>query len=313
MPLLTLVQLKVDHAKDVMILPRTDRRPVPRDGSRNGTPLSAGTTPIMSKASLDRSKEIVMTYQRENMPPSPAWPPTDDDGRSEVAKQEATQVTDTLKEQKDAVAGRLQAGGQHVTAETKEQAGRLVEEAQGQFMELLDRSQSELTERASEQTDKAAAGLRSLSEQLAALVDGRPDDAGDVVGYVREVADQAERYAGRLEGDGFSAVASDLSRFARRRPGVFLLAAVAAGFAAGRLVKGARKVNETNGADHESALPATSTVRASGPVPSPAAGSETEFELSGPGVWDDGGNLDPLAEVLPPTYLAGAAERPREV
>jgi hypothetical protein len=256
-----------------------------------------------------------MTYQGEHMPPPPARPPTDDVGRSDVAKQEATQITDTVKEQRDAIAGTVQAGGQRVTAETKQQAGRLVDEAQDQFLELLDRSQSELTERASEQTDKAAAGLRGLSEQLGALVDGRPDDAGDVVGYLRQAADQAERYAGRLDRDGFSGVASDLSRFARRRPGVFLLGAVVAGFAAGRMVKGAKKLKESDGDDNESTRSTpTSTVRApqlaSGPV---TGGSETDIESPVVPGWERDGHVDPLSEVLPPSYLTGGVERPGDV
>ncbi|MGI8492420.1 MAG: hypothetical protein ACR2NJ_06640, partial [Acidimicrobiales bacterium] len=102
-----------------------------------------------------------------------------------------------------------------------------------QVRELLDRSAQELSGRASEQTDKTATNLREVAGELHALAEGRPDQATRVVGYVRQVADRSEQYADRLGREGFGAVSGDLSRFARRRPGLFLLSAAAAGFAAG--------------------------------------------------------------------------------
>ena len=45
------------------------------------------------------------------------------------------------------------------------------------------------------------------------------------------------RSPSRLEDRGIEGVVDDVSRFARRRPGVFLLAAAGAGFVVGRFVR----------------------------------------------------------------------------
>ena len=144
----------------------------------------------------------------------------------------------TVKEQGQAVTGAAQEGGQRVVAEAKEQVGRLTQQAQDQLQKLLGRSQSEFTERASEGTDKAAANLRQIAGELHALAEGRTQEASRLVDYVGQAAERVEQYASKLDRDGFSGVANEVSGFARRRPGLFMLSAVAAGFAAGRLARG---------------------------------------------------------------------------
>ena len=55
----------------------------------------------------------------------------------------------------------------------------------------------------------------------------------------RQLADTASRAADKLESGGVDVALADLKGFARRRPGLFLMGAVAAGFATGRLLKAA--------------------------------------------------------------------------
>jgi hypothetical protein len=229
------------------------------------------------------------------------------DGRSDVAKQEAAQVSGTVKEQGAAVTGAVQAGGQRVVSEAANQVGQLSEQVQTQFREVLGRSQEEFTGRASEQTDKAAVQLRGMAGELRALAEGRPDDAPRARDYAGRAAERVESYAGRLDRDGFAGVANDLGRFARRRPGTFLLGAVAAGFVAGRLAKGAQAVNGSDAASPQGPPPASLES-------SPA---ETHFHLDPPppSSWDEplsaAGRVEdptgPLPTVLPPTYVAGGS------
>jgi hypothetical protein len=61
-------------------------------------------------------------------------------------------------------------------------------------------------------------------------------EPGPVTDTARELADAAHHLAGRLE-DGFQGVADDLRRFGRRRPGLFLLGAGAAGFVVTRRLR----------------------------------------------------------------------------
>ena len=67
----------------------------------------------------------------------------------------------------------------------------------------------------------------------------KQSDGGIAVDLGRQLADTAERAASKLDDGGVDAVMSDLKRFARRRPAVFLAGALGAGFVAGRLLKAA--------------------------------------------------------------------------
>lgn len=236
------------------------------------------------------------------------------DGRSEVAKQQAAEVAGTVKEQGSAVTGALQAGGQRVVSEAANQVGHLSDQVQTQFKEILGRSQEEFTGRASEQTDKAAVQLRSVAGELRALAEGRPDDAPRARDYVGQAAERVEAYAGRLDRDGFAGVANDLGRFARRRPGTFLLGAVAAGFVAGRLARGAQAVNGSDDSSPQGLPPASLGSSSS-------MGSEFHLDPPPPPLWDEPLSsampgedpTGPLPAVLPPVYVAGGSAQPRDL
>jgi hypothetical protein len=160
---------------------------------------------------------------------------------AEVAKEEGAAVASTVKEQVSQTTHVAQQGTQQVASEAKEQLTQLGEQAQRELHRVLEQAQQEVTARASEQTDKVASGLRDLAEELHALAEGRIEDAPRAVGWVDQTAQQATHYASRIEDGGFSGVVDDVSRFARRRPGVFLLGAIVAGFATGRIARGVQK------------------------------------------------------------------------
>ena len=70
-------------------------------------------------------------------------------------------------------------------------------------------------------------------------------------------------FASRLEDRGIEGVVDDVARFARRRPGVFLLAAAGAGFVVGRFVRSgvsvARDPSPNGGRDGEVTRTSTTT------------------------------------------------------
>jgi hypothetical protein len=72
------------------------------------------------------------------------------------------------------------------------------------------------------------------------------------------VADKVEQLARRLEQRGFDGAVQDLTNFARRRPGVFLLSAAATGFVVGRLGRGAQVAQQTEGSSRAN-LPVPAT------------------------------------------------------
>jgi hypothetical protein len=166
--------------------------------------------------------------------------------RTEVAQEEASKVASSVQDQGAIAAESVQRGGQQVVGEAKAQVAKLNEEAQRQVHAVLGQAQQELGERASEQTDKAASSLRDMADELQALAEGRTEDAARLTEYLKQASDRALEYADRLETRGFGGIVEDLSSFARRRPGLFLLGAIAAGFATGRFVRGAQKAPAQN-------------------------------------------------------------------
>lgn len=132
-----------------------------------------------------------------------------------------------------------------VAGQTATQASELARDAWGEARQLADHTRTQVRTQADEQTQRAAQGVRSMSTQLRALSEGRRDEAGRATDLVRELSERFEGLAGRLETRGLDGALEDLSRYARRKPGQFLMACAAAGFAAGRVAK-AHKSNSRN-------------------------------------------------------------------
>lgn len=125
----------------------------------------------------------------------------------------------------------------HVAVQTEQQVGELAREAWGQAREVMGRATGEARTQADQQAARAASGLMSLSDQLRALSDGRSAEAGQFGQYASKAGDQLARLSRRLEAGGIQGLLDDISRFARRRPGQFVLLAAGAGFIAGRAVR----------------------------------------------------------------------------
>lgn len=147
----------------------------------------------------------------------------------DLAEQEAKEVVEDAREQAKEVAESARSGAAEVVEEAKHQASDLVADARAQ-----------LHGQARQQTDQLGRTIQGLGDKLHAVADGRPEDAGQVTDYADRLADQVEQLGGRVSELGFDGTIEELQRFARRRPGMFLLGATAAGFAVARLGRGAR-------------------------------------------------------------------------
>ena len=152
-----------------------------------------------------------------------------------------------------------------VAAEAKDQARSVVGEAKEQVSGLVQQARDELRTQSADRSRQAAGGLRTLSDQLQALTEGRPGDAGPLAGYVTDARQQVASFASRLEDRGIEGVVDDVARFARRRPGVFLLAAAGAGFVVGRFVRSgvsvARDSSPNGDSDGEETWTSTTTTQ----------------------------------------------------
>ena len=180
-----------------------------------------------------------------------------------AVKEEGSQVAATAVDQgRQAATAAAEAGTQvagagadgvrQVASEAASQAGQVTRQATEQARDLAQQAQTQLREQAGTQAQKAAGGLRDVSQQVRALSEGRSDEAGIAADSARQLAQKIETLAGRIDERGFDGTVEDLRDFARRRPGLFLLGAAAAGFAVSRLGRGLQVVQE-----QEPSAPAT--------------------------------------------------------
>jgi hypothetical protein len=138
-----------------------------------------------------------------------------------------------------------------VAQETVQQAKAVTGVAVDHARSLLGDTTIQLRERADEQAQRAAGGLDQVATKVQALLSGRPEEAGELRDYAQELGDRAQQLADRLRSGGFDGIVTDTGRFARRRPGLFLVGAAAAGFFVGRMVKAQRSDSNGGGQDQE--------------------------------------------------------------
>ena len=199
---------------------------------------------------------------------------------SERAKDAAQRVVGTTAEQAGNVAGIATEQTREVAATASDAASQLAgtavekaaevrDEATAQVRNLVHETTTQVRSQAEAQTAKAAESLAGLGDQLRALVEGRPADAEAVTHYLQQGADKLGQLADRLQRDGLDGAVNDVSRFARRRPGVFLLGALGVGLGVGRLLRN----GQATGAIPTPSLPGNS----------PASPTEVRGTLAVPG------------------------------
>ncbi len=146
-------------------------------------------------------------------------------------KQQAQQAASTAADE-----------GKHVAGAAKQEATQVASEAAGAAKNVAQDAVQNFTAAAREQggtqRDKLVGTLSTLTDDLSGMADQAPQGlAGDLA---RQAADQARTLTSKLENRDPGEILDDVRRFARERPGMFLLGALAAGVVTGRLLAGAR-------------------------------------------------------------------------
>jgi hypothetical protein len=222
---------------------------------------------------------------------------------TDVAKDEAKNVKDTA----------AQAGSQ-VASTAADQAKEVAAETQRQAKDLLDQGRAQLKDQAITQQQKAAQGLTSLADELRGLANGTSTGApGPARDLLHQASGMVETFAGKLQNREPAELLDEIRSFARRKPGLFLLGAAAAGVLAGRLTSGVKAAHSdtssTSGYTPQSnyvdpaptysgySAPATSTYAGTGaatggaPLPPPPYGTVppegSMVPPASPAGWDD--------------------------
>jgi hypothetical protein len=176
-----------------------------------------------------------------------------------------------------------------VAEDARQEASAVVSEASTQARNVADQTRHALRSQAHQGADRAAGALDDLSSQLRGLAQGHPEQAGELRRYAGEAAERVQRAAQHVNERGFDGLVDDMQSFARRRPGVFLAAAAATGFVAGRLFRGAQAASgDTSGTGHggnghrgQTALPPEARTTPSTPPATPAPPTTQDPQTTG--------------------------------
>jgi hypothetical protein len=206
------------------------------------------------------------------------------EGGVRVAASTATDQTKEIAHDASQHAGDL-------AGSVKDHAAEVGHEVVQQGRRVLEDARVQVRDQADSQTRQAVSALRSWSDRGRALAEGRTDEAGPLTDYARDLAGKVSDTADRFEERGFDGVLEDVKSFARRRPGIFLLGAGVAGFAVGRMVRGAKSASDSSASNR----PAISA--ASEPYVAPArtnGGPMVEPAITEPAAMvAPGGGIDP--------------------
>ena len=121
-------------------------------------------------------------------------------------------------------------------ATAKEEAASVVQSATGHARSLLDTAGAELRDQSRTQADKLGQLLGQASDEFGRMA-AQSDTTTPAGRTVRTLADATGQLSRRIDEGGVDGLMSDVSRFARRRPGAFLALSAAAGFGIGRLAR----------------------------------------------------------------------------
>jgi hypothetical protein len=126
--------------------------------------------------------------------------------------------------------------GRKVAHTAKDETKQVASETGRQAKNLLSEAGSELKDQAAAQQSKAAAGIRSIGDELSAMANSS-SDGGVASSMVAQAAGRVDSVASWLDARDPGSLLNEVKQFARRRPGVFIAIAVGAGIAAGRLTR----------------------------------------------------------------------------
>jgi hypothetical protein len=149
-----------------------------------------------------------------------------------------------VKQQAQQTAGTAADEGKHVAGTAGHEARQVASEAKSQARSLLDEATTQVDEQSRAQKDRLAETVRTFSDDLDQMsVQG----SGMASEMARQVAERARSLSSQLESKEPRELLDDVRDFARRKPGTFLLGALAAGVVAGRLTRGAKEAQSNGG------------------------------------------------------------------
>ena len=151
----------------------------------------------------------------------------------------AGEMASAAKQEGAVVAHSATDAGKQVVSAVSDRTAAVADTAKAQLHTMADQAKQEFRTQAETQGGQVINGLRTLTTQVGALAEGRTQESGQLGSMLGDAQHKLQRYVTSLEDRGPQGLVDDVTRFARQRPGAFLLGAGVAGFAIGRIVRGA--------------------------------------------------------------------------
>ena len=155
-------------------------------------------------------------------------------GRTDQAKDAAKDVAGSAKEQ-----------GRHTAGVAGEEAKNVASEVTDQARDLLAELRTQVAEQTGTQKQRLVEALTSFTDELQQMA-AAGGGTGTATELVRQVASRTQALRDQLDGNEPAALLEQGRGVARRRPGTFLLGALAAGVVAGRLTRGAKAASSSS-------------------------------------------------------------------
>lgn len=144
-------------------------------------------------------------------------------------------VAETARDQAGQLKERSADAARDVAGTVKEKVSDVTSDVRAETRRLASQTRQELVGQASQQKDRAASGLRSVSDELRGMAEHGQSGLGAQL--ARQGAEFTDQAADFLQQHEPADLLDEVRGYARRRPGTFLLIAAAAGVVAGRLTR----------------------------------------------------------------------------
>lgn len=196
--------------------------------------------------------------------------------------------TEGVREQTQQAASTAADEAKRVTDVAKDEAKSVASDAQEQARNLVGEARTQLEEQSRGQLDNLRTTLQTFADDLARMTRGESPGSGLAQDLVSQVGDRARSLSSQIEGREPAELLDQARDFARRRPGTFLLGALAAGVVAGRLARGAKDAHSSDSDSGSGAAASTAPTGTVTPptVPAPmptTTGTATADPLAGTG------------------------------
>ncbi|HWJ65595.1 MAG TPA: hypothetical protein VNT31_02870 [Nocardioides sp.] len=150
--------------------------------------------------------------------------------------------------------------GKHLAHEAGAEMKGVAADAQDQARDLLHQARTEVESQSRTQLETLVSTLQGFADDLEKMARGEGPGSGLARDVVREVGDKATALSTQLRGREPAELLDEARTFARRKPGTFLLGALAAGVVAGRVVRGTKEAQSSQSTGSTGTSPdATST------------------------------------------------------